>query len=473
MSTRHDSHPSFFIRFIVITCCVLLYGCAMWLRSSFMPVLEALEQEFTVTKQDLSKLASAFFFAYTPVQIPSGLLLQVISSELALIVPTLISGLCSLLIYAAPSFQALIAIRVLLGVSAATCWLGTLSIIQQYFSLYDVPFYAGVALFIGQSGPVLAILQTHLLESGGGWRRPFLWMAILIEILCFILFIAYFMDRKSIIKPLTMQNGELQTNTHTMSTWKSWLLPRPAVIKAYSTRSITDEEMATADACVGDIEYSLYQRTIMTISNPYNYLFALIHSCCCIPQAILGAQWLKQYLQDKFSESSGSTLVIKPRTAATIAICTNIGGAVSALLFGYIGKRYHTSNPYIYRQLCCFGFVLWSSCLFVIYLPAEWHAYWDLFVLVFMAGCGMGAVSIIFAGIRMVNDKTKSADLASGLVSSICMGVVYASYEITGILFSRVHSDEDKEQVYNTVFYVVVLSIVIGFVASFFIPKNK
>eukprot|EP01084_Bolivina_argentea_P302463 522069_1 len=438
MSLALENNRPSVVRYTVVICCITLYGCCMWLRSSFSAITDALKETWPDTQQkDIATLASAFFTSYTLVQIPSGLLLQVFTSELGVIIPVFTSGLCSQLIYYSQSFKALIKIRILLGISCSTAWLGTLSLIQQYFSIYDVPFYAGIGLLIGQSGPIVGIYQSYLYQYYRDWRTPYFWIGILIQILCFILLIAYIIDRRSIIKPVSMtlqDDGEIQKQQKHLSVWKSWLLPRPAMINAYATKETYDVEIATNEnAICSTSNNSLSKQIISAITNPYNYLFALIHSCCCIPQAILGAMWLKEYLEQKFQDSE---LHIDETTASTIQSCTNIGGGVAALIFGAIGKRYQTTNPYIYRTLIMFGFVLWSTTLFIIYIPAQYHYYWDLYLCALLSGSGMGAISIIFAGVRMANMKTNASDLACGLVSSLCMASIYASYEITGFIFS-------------------------------------
>lgn len=141
------------IRYIVVLCSILLYGCSMWLRTSFMPLTDAFREEFPgVQEHDLSTLAAAFFIPYSLIQIPSGLVLQVLSSELALIIPTMISGVLSLVVYTSSSLNSLIIIRIFLGLSCSTCWLGTLSMIQQYFSLNDVkPELYFISLYFSDS----------------------------------------------------------------------------------------------------------------------------------------------------------------------------------------------------------------------------------------------------------------------------------------------------------------------------------
>ena len=142
-------------RYVVVFSSIILYGCSMWLRSAFMPLTEALTDEFRLppdtAKQEISKLAAAFFRSYPLTLLPAGLLLQILSSEILLIIPLIICGLCSLLIYTSKSLQQLITLRVVLGLSCSTCWLGTLSLIQQYFSLLDVKFQNKFLLCLGHN----------------------------------------------------------------------------------------------------------------------------------------------------------------------------------------------------------------------------------------------------------------------------------------------------------------------------------
>lgn len=289
-------------------------------------------------------------------------------------------------------------------------------------------------------------------------------MGVLIQMLCCIVFIAYIIDRRSIIKAIAMKNGGVTTMK-----WKLWISPRPQIKTACDT-ALGGEAVTAEDECASKL--TLRRQMAAAMTNPYNYLFAVLHSSLCVPQAILGGQWLKEYLEIKFKASE---LEIDETAAGIIAVSTNIGAAVSSLLFGVIGRKYQKRKPYIYRALIAIGFVLWSTTLLIIYVPAECHGHSGLLLLALSSGAGMGAIPIVFAGIRMVNDSTKSADLASGLVSSICMGVMFLSHEVTGFMFSRVHPTENAlytEQEFNSVFWFVVGSIIIGFVTSILVPRN-
>lgn len=303
------------------------------------------------------------------------------------------------------------------------------------------------------------------------------------------------MDRTSLLSQVT-------GNASFVPKLKLWFLPRPDIINMHSLKATNSSKKCTETEGIDSVNttsgevieieeneviavsveiqhrlenttrYSLCRKVVAAMTNPRNYLFALLHSCLCAPQAILGALWLKKYLMVKFQDCD---IGMDGTKANMIACMTNIGAAISSLMFGFIGKRYQKQYPSTYRVLVMSGFILWSTALLMIYIPAQYHSEWILFVLSFTSGAGMGAITIVFAGVRKVNQEAKCADFASGLVSAICMGAMYVSYQVTGGIFKIVkdHPDETNcsVQEFNVVFYYVVAAIAVGFTAAIFVPK--
>ena len=253
----------------------------------------------------------------------------------------------------------------------------------DYYRIYkQVPFYAGLGLLAGQLGPTMSIYQSHLYQIYDEWRSPFLFIGIFIQFLCLILFILYLLDRKKINQPIILDNNEVHKND-ILKPWQRWLLPRTDVIRAYSSNMNTNTVSNSNSSQLegqdnGNPNPRLKEQVFAAFTNGYNYLFAFLHSCLCIPQALLGALWLKPYLELKFKTTH---LSIDARTACNIAVCSNLGAAISSFIFGYIGKRKQLSNPYIYRTLISVGYVLWSMALLIIYIDAKYHTYYSLFVL--------------------------------------------------------------------------------------------
>ena len=181
----------------------------------------------------------------------------------------------------------------------------------------------------------------------------------------------------------------------------------------------------------------------------------------------------------KYKDLLGNNPTTIKHNAQVITILGFIGAAIGSLAFGYAAKRFHATNKDINRQIIMLGFILNAMVLLVIYVPYQYHVFskgYDLYLFTFLHGLSIGTISVIFAGTRQVNDRTKSADVASGLVSSLCVGAVFAF----GIIFAKIlkYVQNDKtttditESEYNQAFLVIAALIAIGFVAAIFVPKN-
>ena len=502
-----------------------MYGAETFLRNSIQPITDAFTQSpFNMDRSQITNAVTAFYPSYALLQIPTGILLQVFSAEIAIICPVILSGVCAQLIYICRSYQSLIMIRFLMGLSQTTCFLATLAIIQQYFSLNHVSFYTGIALMVGNLSPLVNIYSKRLLDQYDIWRGPHLILGCIMQFLCLVLFIAFAIDRKSLInnslKP-HFEDGELKTTSNTEpheSQWKLWFFPRSKLMNSeeIQTQSVNknseslnlgkisietqtqtqtpsslngnkvsldgpkkkETQIEIADGTDTDIELSFCQKALAALSNKFTYLFAFIYACQCIPHSVLMQLWLQNYLCVKYKDLLGNDAITIKHIAQVITIFGFVGAAIGSLAFGYAAKRFHATNKDINRQIIMFGFILNAMVLLVIYVPYRYHVFskgFDLYLCTFLHGLALGTISVIFAGTRQVNDKTKSADFASGLVSSLCIGAVGAFGVIFGKILKYVQHDKTDitESEYNKAFLVIAVLITIGFVCSIFVPKNR
>ena len=326
-----------------------MYGGETFLRNSFQAITGAFTQSpFNMDKSQITNAVTAFYPSYALLQIPTGILLQVFSAEIAIIFPVLLSGICAQLVYICQSYQSLILIRFLMGLSQTTCFLATLAIIQQYFSLNHVSFYTGIALMVGNLSPLVLLYSARLFDQYRIWREPHLILGCIMQFLCFVLFIAFAIDRKSLInnslKP-HFQDGQLKTTSNTAhheSEWKLWFVPRnklknPEETLTHSvnknseslnlgkisieteTQSQTPSsdpnkinitlnsdrvsldgpkktETQIEDDDDTDIELTFCQKALAALSNKFTYLFAFIYACQVLPHTVLVQLWLQDYL---------------------------------------------------------------------------------------------------------------------------------------------------------------------------------
>ena len=468
-----------------------------------------------MNESQITKVFTAFYPSYAALQIPVGILLQVFSAEIAIIFPVILSGICAELVSICNSYESLVIIRFLMGLSQTTCFLATLAIIQQYFSLDHVSLYTGIALMVGNLSP-LALLCAPTVDN---WRRPHFILGCIMQFICVMLFIAFAIDRKRLIRNSLQPQfhaDEIAAKSGEESRWTLWFVSRDKLSvpdpvnkpsESLNLGKISVEcktpmgtpfgtpkgdkvsidgpkrdIIQTGNVNVGDAQLTFCQKLLAALSNKFTYLFAFVYCCQVIPHTVLVGIWLQKYLSMKFRALLEGDLDYR-QNAQMITLLTYIGASFGSFLFGYLAKKYRATNKYINRQIILLGFILNSIIFIVIYIPYQYHTWsngYHLALCTFLHGMSLGTIPVIFAGTRQVNDRTKSADVASGLVSSICIGAVSGFGIVFSEIIKYVRTDqirkellEHEYELYNHAFLIIVVMVVIGFVAALFIPANN
>ena len=185
---------------------ILIFG---WItnymvRSSLSPLLIPIIQEFKLTYAQAGILATAFFYAYTLMQLPAGHIGDRIGRRFVLVICTSWWGLMSLLTGLANSFFTIFLFRFLTGVGEGAYFSNDRPIISAYTPEQKRGFGQGIS-FIGLGiGMFIGISLAGWISDLFGWRAVFIFYAIpsfLASILIFIL----------IKEP---QKGELRKDTH-------------------------------------------------------------------------------------------------------------------------------------------------------------------------------------------------------------------------------------------------------------------
>ena len=505
MTTKH----------VVLIICFLIYGCVLGIRSSLQPLTNVFEKPpFLMDKSQITSMITMFYVGFGIFQIPAGLSLQILSSEITLIVPVLLSGIWAEIQLHCQSYYQCMTMRFLIGASQASCILSIMCIIQQNFSLKQFSFYSGLLMLIGNLATSFNILQTHLLVHHQIYKLPILILALSMQFLCITLLIIYCLDRKRIIgeikkwrnrkRKTISESTETCTETTTeyseiiesettspSSSWKLWFIPRDQLIELKTSSSIDNEHVPNehvpesstisihSHSDSSNSSPSYRQRAISALTNKSTYLFAAVYGLLCITPVLLGSMWLVTYLTTKWPESGDNQLVITEVDGQIINLMTPIGAGMGSLLFGWISRRFHDRNPLIHRQLTCAGFVLQGSILMVVYIPSAFYSYGGLLLNAFVHGMGSGAIPILFAGTREANVATKSSDVASAIVGSICVGLISLSGFVFGEILKIVQGQKVSanykmtESEFNRAFLFVVGVISVGLSMTVLIPKIK
>ena len=157
---------------------VLAILCAAYLLCYVARMTMASAAPFVAAEMHLSALAvgtllSAFFVGYAVMQIPAGLLVDKLNSNRVLTASILTWSILSAATTLAGSFSALVAVRVLFGVSESAFPSAASKAIASWFPTREVGRANGIMLASTQLGACLAPAIVATLVSRWGWRAAF------------------------------------------------------------------------------------------------------------------------------------------------------------------------------------------------------------------------------------------------------------------------------------------------------------
>ena len=172
-------------------------------RSSLSPLLIPILQEFKLTYAQAGILATAFFYAYTFMQLPAGHLGDRLGRKVVLILCTSWWGLMSLLTGLAHSFASLFIFRFLTGVGEGAYFSNDRPIISAYTPEKKRGLGQGIS-FIGLgTGMFIGISLAGWISDLWGWRTVFILYA-------FPSFLASFLIYRLIEEPPRLERKEAE-----------------------------------------------------------------------------------------------------------------------------------------------------------------------------------------------------------------------------------------------------------------------
>lgn len=175
-------------------------------RSGLSPLLIPILQEFKLTYAKAGVLATAFFYAYTLMQLPAGHLGDRLGRKTVLILCTGWWGLMSLFTGLAHSFTSLFIFRFLTGIGEGAYFSNDRPIISAYTPERKRGLGQGIS-FIGLGiGMFIGISMAGWISERWGWRSVFILYA-------FPSFLASFLIYRLIDEPLRSEPQDLKERT--------------------------------------------------------------------------------------------------------------------------------------------------------------------------------------------------------------------------------------------------------------------
>jgi len=177
-------------RWVVFVILALAYFFVYFHRVSTAVVATDIMKSFGVGAASIGLLGSAYFYAYTAMQLPSGILTDSWGVKKTAGVFTLLAAVGAVLTGIASSFTMVLIGRVLIGVGVAMVYIPVMKVLAIWFKKNEFASMSGVLLAIGNIGALSAAGPLAIMAAFfGDWQKVFLMLGVFSGLLAVAIFV--------------------------------------------------------------------------------------------------------------------------------------------------------------------------------------------------------------------------------------------------------------------------------------------
>lgn len=160
-------------RWSIYVVLVLAYMSVFFHRMAPAVVSGELMVAFSTTGAALGSLAAMYYYIYTAMQIPAGVLADTLGIRAAVAVGNLVAGLGSMLFGLAETFELAAAGRFLVGLGVSVVFVSLMKSNTVWFSERIYGLISGLTILLGNTGSVLAAAPLAAVLDTYSWRTVF------------------------------------------------------------------------------------------------------------------------------------------------------------------------------------------------------------------------------------------------------------------------------------------------------------
>ncbi|WLA85630.1 MFS transporter [Bradyrhizobium elkanii] len=163
--------------YLAWTAVAIAYAIAFLQRVSPQSVSLSFMHDFNTDAAGVAMLASSYFWGYTLMQIPAGLLVDRYGVKRVVLVSMIASSLGSAAFALAPNLLDVFVARLIVACGDALVFTALLKLVAQSFADERFGMMSGISQVSGYVGGVIATTPLAAAVSGFGWRACFLFLA--------------------------------------------------------------------------------------------------------------------------------------------------------------------------------------------------------------------------------------------------------------------------------------------------------
>ncbi|NGX28193.1 MAG: putative sulfoacetate transporter SauU [Candidatus Anoxychlamydiales bacterium] len=413
---KHSS----FLKWLIWGLAATFYFYEFVLRVSPSVMVSELMESFGITASTVGILSAFYLYAYAPMQIPVGIVMDHFGVKKVLSIASLICGIGAVL-FAATNYLSIASFgRFLIGTGSAFAFIAMIYITSHWFSLKKRAFLIGIANSLamlgasaGAGGPLSVLIKNF------GWQRIITILGFFGIFLGVVIYIVFKFDNKD----ERVEEKTAQKDTH------------------------------------------IFKNLQKVISKKNTWINSFAALFFYITTTAFGGLWGLSFVQTAYDVSKD----VAGYAISMIFLGWLIGGPLMGLISDLIGKRTTTIRIGIIGALICL--------FIVIYFPVV-HIY-AVYGLLFLLGLFSSAELLNFSLAIELNSFRAKATAAAFTNFVISCGDAASQY-IVGFLLDNTWSGKIVEGIryYGTREYQIALSIlpaamIIAFFLMFFIKENK
>ncbi len=176
-------------RWVIFLILAIGYAIVYFHRVAPAVIAPELTRNFGIKGATLGILASAYFYPYAVMQLPSGLLSDSLGPRKTVTAFTLVAAVGAILFGISPTFFTAVLGRIMVGLGVSVLFIPTLKILANWFEVEKFAIVAGILMAIGGLGWLSAATPLALLTLWLGWRLTFIIIGLLSLILALLTYL--------------------------------------------------------------------------------------------------------------------------------------------------------------------------------------------------------------------------------------------------------------------------------------------
>ena len=370
-----SNHPTKITLKAIFICglAAIFYIYDFLLRVTPSVMTNQLMSYFDISASGLGILTAFFFYGYTPMQLPAGMLYDYFGPRKLLITNMFLCACSAILFSFTQSYIIAILARIIMGATGAFAFVGALLVAANWIPLRHFPLYTGIVQFFGCLGAIFGQQQVANISNHIGWKHTMLYIGLCGYFFA-LLFWLFLHDQPT----LSISSDEDLSNSN-------------GTVKTKKTKKIRKKESL------------LDFQDIMKM--PQTWAVGAYSLCCWAPISMFAALWGIPYIMTLYH--------VNNNIASDYIMWIWIGIAIASPLIGWVSDL--IERRVILLKVCSLAALLAS--IYVLFTHG--HHNNIMYLMLFIFGAAASSQAICFG---LVQDNNKHAQLGTAMgLNNMCV----------------------------------------------------